>query len=139
MIQQIRPDEAQRLLSAPEGYIYLDVRTTAEFAEGHVPGAKNVPVMQIDPRQGRMVPNDQFLGTVQKQFPREAKIIVGCQSGGRSQHAAQLMESQGYLHLSNMVGGFGGQRSPMGEVLQEGWSTLGLPIERGGDSTASTP
>ena len=84
-----------------------------------------------------MVPNADFLETVEAHLPKEAKIIVGCMSGGRSQFAAEVLEDAGYQHVANMQGGFGGARDPMGRLLVPGWQDHGLPTEMGDGGTGS--
>jgi len=47
------------------------------------------------------------------------------------------MEQAGYQHVSNMQGGFGGKRDPLGRVVVQGWRDSGLPIETGDAGTKS--
>ena len=126
MIQQTTPPEAHQLLS--RGYRYIDVRTEPEFASGHPTGAVNIPVVVPDPRTRQMVMNPDFVAVVQAHFPKDASIVVGCQAGGRSQRAAELLAESGYANVVNMQGGFGGARDQMGRTIVAGWSECGLPI-----------
>jgi rhodanese-related sulfurtransferase len=113
-----------------EGYTYVDVRSESEFAAGHPAGAVNVPLLHKDERVGQMTPNREFLQVMQAAFPAEAKLLIGCQVGGRSAQAAQLLESAGFTDVSNVLGGFGGARDQMtGAVRAEGWRDAGLPVE----------
>ncbi len=76
----------QQLETAPSsGDLILDVRTPGEFAGGHVPGAKNIPV-------------DSILGHVDrlKQFKN---VYIYCRSGGRAVMAVQLLQSLGFRNL----------------------------------------
>ena len=129
-VQQITPDEAKRVLDSG-GYVYLDVRTVPEFVNGHPPTAMNIPVAEVNPATARMEMNEKFVGVVQANIPADTLLIVGCKTGGRSAAACDLLAKAGYKNLRNMVGGFGGVVDPSGQILQEGWSTLGYPIERG--------
>lgn len=131
MIRDIRPNEAHQLLTGDQEYVYLDVRTPAEYEAGHPVTARNIPVMLVDTGIGRMIPNDSFLAVVEGNLSKEAKIIVGCKSGGRSARAAKIMADAGYQNLCNMIGGFGGATDENGNVLEPGWAGSGLPIERG--------
>jgi rhodanese-related sulfurtransferase len=47
-IKRITPEQTKEPLDSNQDYIYLDVRTVPEFEAGHVPGAKNVPVVEPD-------------------------------------------------------------------------------------------
>jgi rhodanese-related sulfurtransferase len=130
-VAEVTPVEASRLFAAG-GYVYLDVRTVPEFANGHPPSALNVPIAEINPATGQMERNARFLPVVRAAISRDARLIVGCKSGGRSAAACEVLHEAGYRDLRNMVGGFGGVTDETGQVLQDGWSTLGYPVERGG-------
>lgn len=125
-IQQIAPDEAYKLLN--EGYRYVDVRTEAEFADGHPATAVNVPIVFPDPATRQMVANPDFVRVVQAHFPKDAPLIIGCQAGGRSQRAAEVLAQSGYTRVMNMQGGFGGARDQSGRTVVAGWSERGLPV-----------
>ncbi|MFN8627199.1 MAG: rhodanese-like domain-containing protein [Candidatus Binatia bacterium] len=125
-IRQITPAEAYRLLES--GYRYIDVRTETEFAAGHPVGAANIPFALLDPRTRQMAPNPDFVRVVEAHFARAAPLIVGCQSGGRSQHAAELLVRAGYTAVANMQGGFGGARDGAGREVLAGWAQSGLPV-----------
>ena len=128
-IRQVAPDEAHKLLG--EGYRYLDVRTEAEFAGGHPASAVNVPVVFPGPATRQMAMNPDFLTVVEVHFPKDANIVVGCMSGGRSQRAAELLAEAGYAHVVNMQGGFGGARDRSGRTVVAGWKERGLPVCKG--------
>jgi rhodanese-related sulfurtransferase len=84
-----------------------------------------------------MTPNPDFLPTVEANIPRDAKIIVGCMSGGRSQYAAEVLQDAGYEHVVNMQGGFGGAHDQMGRLLVPGWQDHGFPEEAGDGGSKS--
>ena len=125
-VQQITPPEAHHLLG--KGYRYIDVRTEAEFAAGHPIGAVNIPVALLDPRTRQMALNPDFVRVVEAHFPKATQIILGCQSGGRSQQAAELLTHAGYTAVANMQGGFGGARDAVGRELVAGWTQSRLPV-----------
>jgi rhodanese-related sulfurtransferase len=124
-IVQVDPAEAYRLMG--EGYVYLDVRSTSEFARGHAQGAVNAPLLETDPAGGR-APNPDFLAVCLANFAKDQRLLVGCASGGRSQKACELLESNGYVTLANIRGGFSGAQDRAGRVLVRGWAELGLPV-----------
>lgn len=103
------------------------MRTEREFAGGHPQGAVNIPVASPDPARG-MVVNGDFIKVVEAHFPREKKIVVGCQAGSRSTAAAGMLEKAGYQDVSNLLGGFGGMRDQMGNISAPGWAAAGLPV-----------
>jgi rhodanese-related sulfurtransferase len=126
-VKQITPQQAHDLLATDTSAVYIDVRTEREFAIGHPPGAVNIPVAFPDPARGMMV-NENFVSVVEANFPRDKKVIVGCQAGPRSNAAAGLLQQAGFQDVSNMLGGFGGMRDQMGNVSAPGWANSGLPV-----------
>ena len=128
-IKRVTPEQAKELLDSNGGYIYLDVRTVPEFEAGHVPGAKNVPVVEPDVF-GRMQLNPQFVQIVGSNFGKNAKYITGCQKGGRSLKAAELLLAAGFTNVIDMRGGFGGETDEMGRLTYPGWAPRGLPTSR---------
>ncbi len=129
-IKQHKPVEAFEILKNNPGAMYLDVRTEPEFTQGHPAGSINVPVVFFR-GPGQMVPNEDFLAVVERNVPKNTKLVVGCQMGGRSQRACEILEQAGYTDLTNIVGGFGGQRNAAGEIVVQGWRDEGLPVACG--------
>jgi rhodanese-related sulfurtransferase len=130
-IAQIKPPEAHETLQTDRGAVYLDVRTAEEFHAGHPAGARNVPLVLFDPATRQPRPNPDFVAAVDRIVPRTAKLLVGCQSGGRSEHACQLLAAAGFTDVTNVCGGFGGARDRTGRVTVPGWRDAGLPVETG--------
>jgi rhodanese-related sulfurtransferase len=126
-IKQTEPPQAYEILKGDPEAIYLDVRTEAEFAQGHPAGAINIPVVFIK-GPGQMEPNADFLQVAEKALPRNKKLVVGCMAGGRSQRACEILEDAGFGDLSNVRGGFGGARDQSGRVVVPGWRDAGLPV-----------
>jgi rhodanese-related sulfurtransferase len=120
-VKRISPTEAKALL-ADEGYLYLDVRSIPEYDQGHAPGAVNAPLMHM--MGGGMAPNPEFVSVVEKNFPKDKKMVVACKAGGRSQRAAMMLESAGYTQLVEMRGGWSGEGG------EKGWDALGFPSEK---------
>lgn len=126
-IERISPEEAQQRLESGDGWTYLDVRDVSEFEQGHVPAAKNAPVLQRTPMG--MTPNADFVSVVEANFSKDAKIITGCLRGGRSMRAAQMLEAAGFESVVDMRGGFDGEIDPATrQVGYEGWARRGLPV-----------
>ena len=130
-IPQTTPPEAHATLAADPAAVYLDVRTEAEFEAGHPAGARNVPVVFFEPATHRPTPNPDFVAAVERSIPRATKLLIGCQAGGRSQHACELLAQAGFTGVTNVRGGFGGARDQTGRVVVPGWRDAGLPVETG--------
>ena len=128
-VKELTPQQTHDLMRQEPGCVYIDVRTEREFSAGHPQGAVNIPVAFPDPARG-MVMNQDFVSVVEAHFPKDKKIIVGCQAGPRSDAAARVLLDAGYQDVSSMQGGFGGMRDPFGEVIAPGWSSLGLPVSQ---------
>lgn len=129
-IPQTTPTEAYDILQQQSDAIYLDVRTAPEFEAGHPTGARHVPVMFFG-AGGQSRPNPDFIATVETLVPRTTKLLVGCQAGGRSQRACELLRDAGYTDVTNVRGGFGGARDQTGRLVTPGWRDAGLPVESG--------
>ena len=66
----------------------------------------------------------EFLAVVRANFPPGTPIVIGCQMGGRSAKAAEILASAGYQDVANVLGGFGG--AP--QFGHAGWVKAGLPV-----------
>ncbi|HKX11542.1 MAG TPA: rhodanese-like domain-containing protein [bacterium] len=126
-IEQINPADAKEILDQDPQSLYVDVRSIPEFTAGHPKGAINIPIMHRG--SYGMEPNSDFLKVAKAVLPKDKKLLVGCQAGGRSQKACEMLEAAGYTQLSNVFGGFGGGRNPETGEPQPGWKDLGLPVD----------
>src|SRR5439155_661662 len=90
--QDIKPTDAFGLWERTPGLFVLDVRTSGEFANGHIPNAHLVPVDELEDRLGELPPPD-------------TTMLVTCAAGGRSTAACQLLGEKGYVRLLNLSGG----------------------------------
>src|SRR5687767_8384084 len=124
--KRVSPEEAKRLIDE-DGYTYLDVRTEAEFAAGRPVGAKLVPFMFAG--AAGMTPNPDFVKSVEAQFPKDTKLVVGCKAGGRSIKAATALVAAGFTNVIDQRAGFDGARDAFGKVTEPGWAPAGLPVE----------
>jgi len=125
-LKRITPQEAYDLME-DEGYVYIDVRTEPEFEGGHPEGAYNIPFMVRGP--AGLTPNPDFLKTVEANFPKDAKIILGCQSGNRSLKALVQLTEAGYTQVVEQLAGFGGAKDRFGSTTEPGWQAAGLPVD----------
>lgn len=126
-MDEVDNDELERLLS--EGVPFVDVRTEEEFGEGHIPGARNVPVLLRGQNGAEWEPNPDFLRVIQAHFPKSKALAIGCASGVRSRHARALLARDGYTQLYHLTGGFKGGRDPFGAKIC-GWLEADKPSTR---------
>jgi rhodanese-related sulfurtransferase len=104
----IQPPELQRRLAQGGPAMLLDVRTLPEFDSAHVPGAKLIPLDDLDP--------SAFL---KERGTQEIPVYVLCQSGGRARKAIARLEQAGVRGCVLVEGG------------TQGWIDAGLPVNRG--------
>ena len=76
---------------ATPGAILLDVRTTQEYEDGHIPGSKNIPLQVIDK-----------IASVAEN--KDTVLYVYCQSGARSRQATSMLQGMGYTNVNNIGG-----------------------------------
>lgn len=87
-------------MSSNENYLIVDVRTPSEYAEGHIPGAVNVPNEEIKDKMPEGLPDkDQIL-------------LLYCRTGIRSREAAGKLAGIGYTKVNE----FGRINSWTGEI-----------------------
>ena len=86
MVEKITPAEAIRLLDAGKAQA-VDVREPDEFAVGHIPGAKLLPLGDVLTRAEEVMPD------------KNAQWLIYCRTGRRSADAAQKLEAQGYTGI----------------------------------------
>ncbi len=103
-VQDVTPDEVEKLMKNDPTIIILDVRTPDEFAQGHLVGALN----------------DDFLGDDfgAKLPAAEGKaIVVHCAAGGRSKRALAVVGKGNFTRIYHMNGGY------------NAWTKAGKPVE----------
>jgi len=98
-IQQVSQSEVAASLGHGDAPFLLDVRTPAEFASGHVPGAVNIP-------QDSLASHLQELTGL-----RGREIVVYCERGPRSAKAAALLVGAGFSAVRHLTGDMAGWRS----------------------------
>jgi rhodanese-related sulfurtransferase len=79
--------------------IILDVRTPGEYAKGHIPGAKLIPLDQLANRL--------------HEVPKQGKVYVICHSGNRSNQAVTLLRDKGFGNVYNVTSGMTGWQGPV--------------------------
>jgi rhodanese-related sulfurtransferase len=98
LYENVTADEAERIIaqeqkSKVDNVIIVDVRTPREFSVRHIPGAKLIPVEQLENRYGAEIPRTC------------EKVFIYCAMGDRSRLACDYLSRQGYLNLYNISDG----------------------------------
>jgi rhodanese-related sulfurtransferase len=91
----------------------LDVRGAEEFAQGHVPGAANIPHDQVASRLA--------------EIPKDKDVVLYCRSGRRTALAVEALEAHGYTRLLHLEGDM------------TAWMEKSRPIETGAATGAPRP
>jgi hydroxyacylglutathione hydrolase len=103
-LPNVTPPELARRLGAEPDLVVLDVREPPEWLEGHVAGARHIPMRQVADRLAEL--------------PRDRRIAITCAGGVRSSLVASMLLAHGFTDLVNLWGGM------------TGWMQAGLPTVR---------
>jgi phage shock protein E len=90
-----------------QGALVVDVRTAEEFGAGHVEGAVNIPLDELQEALPRRVPDKQQV------------LLLHCLSGGRSGIAQRRLKALGYANVYNL-GSLGRARKLIGSRVSAG-------------------
>ena len=102
----VSPAEATQLINREDDHIVY-VREADEYAGGHLPDAKNIPVAKLADRISEL---EKF---------KDKPIIICCATGMRSNKACAELKKQGFEKLHNLAGGV------------DAWVGAGYPIKKG--------
>ncbi|TDJ44577.1 MAG: rhodanese-like domain-containing protein [Gammaproteobacteria bacterium] len=110
VIIEIPAAELYQRIETDTAPLIIDVRSSDEFAAGHLPGALNVA-------------HSEFIDTPTESVAllptaKDAEIVVHCVSGKRAKIAMDVISSAGYTNVSHLIGDF------------NGWQAAGYPIEQ---------
>ena len=97
--------EATKLMNQP-GTLVLDVREPAEFAAGHLPRARHIPLKELGKRVDEIA---KF---------KDKPVVVACRSGARSGSACRMLKKAGFTKVYNLKGGV------------PAWEQASLPVEK---------
>jgi rhodanese-related sulfurtransferase len=89
-----------------ERAVVVDVREPEEFAAGHMTGAKNVPLNQLEEKLAATVKN------------KTVPLLLVCASGARAQRAVAVAKKLGYDKAQAVAGGL------------KSWKEANLPVEK---------
>lgn len=110
----VSPERVREWQQSGTEFVLVDARDTVQYAREHIPGAINVPYVEI--RAGGLLP------------PRDRRIVVYCSSETCpiSQYAYEALDQLGYEEIYDMRAGL------------QGWKDAGLPTVFGADSTSAS-
>lgn len=103
-IREINLDEAATAIQ--NASLLIDVREPAEFQQGHLAGAINIPRGMLEFRMGSSPALEQ----------RDQAIVLYCKTSGRSALAASSLQEMGYVDVVSVTGGF------------DAWVEAGKPV-----------
>ena len=107
-VQQLRSGLTKAPSMPQKGFILIDVRSAKEHATGFIPGTDlNIDFREIQARH-------RDIGA-----QLEDHLVVYCQSGHRSNIAAETLADLGYRHVYNVTGSM------------DAWLAAGFPVESG--------
>ncbi|RMH52731.1 MAG: rhodanese-like domain-containing protein [Zetaproteobacteria bacterium] len=91
---------------SPIPFVFIDVRTPAEYRSGHIPGAINIPVDTLAMRLGEV--------------PHDKQVYLYCEGGVRAARAGKLLAARGYTNIEVVP------------ASMRGWRDAGFPVNKGG-------
>jgi rhodanese-related sulfurtransferase len=103
-VTQVDTLEATRLIN--QDALVLDVREDKEFAAGHLPKARHIPLGALATRIAEL---EKF---------KNKPIVVNCRSGQRSARACGILKKHGFEKAVNLAGGI------------MAWESAHLPVEK---------
>ncbi|MFZ1909997.1 MAG: rhodanese-like domain-containing protein [Burkholderiales bacterium] len=97
--------EATQMINRQDALV-IDVREDAEYAKGHIVGARHIPLAQLEARAKEL------------QRFKAKPVITCCETGNRSSAAIATLRKLGFENVYNLAGGYAG------------WQQAGLPVEK---------
>lgn len=104
--KDINQAELQKVMKTNKHVVLLDVRTTEEFAQGHIPNAINIPHKALESRLAEL------------SAAKDSQVVIYCRSGRRAEVARKILAANGFTQLDHLMGDF------------NGWASNGLPINK---------
>jgi len=114
-VEEISPQDVKGALDGGENVLVLDVREPHEYAQGHLPGAVNVPRGVLELKADANSPAADPAVAAK----RDARVVTYCLKGpgARSLFAADTLAKMGFKNVAAMSEGV------------NGWTDAGLPLE----------
>jgi rhodanese-related sulfurtransferase len=102
----LTPTQATLLINRQDAQV-IDLRGAEDYARGHLPDARNIPLEQFTARAGEI---DKF---------KDTPLILVCQNGAQSANACRQLQKLGFGKVDSLAGGIAG------------WRAAGLPVLKG--------
>jgi len=97
--------EATQLINRSDALV-IDLRTADEYAKGHILGAKNIPLADLERRRGELEKH------------KAKPVIMHCGNGNSSGAGVALLRKNGFASVHNLAGGYAA------------WQAAGLPVQK---------
>jgi rhodanese-related sulfurtransferase len=97
--------EATQLINRSDALV-IDLRSAEEYAKGHILGAKNIPLADLERRKGEL---DKH---------KAKPVIMHCGDGNRAAGGVALLRKNGFGSVHNLAGGYAA------------WQAAGLPVQK---------
>ena len=97
--------QATQLMNRDDALV-VDVRPAVEYAKGHILGAKNVPLAELEKRAGELEKH------------KAKPVILHCGDGNRAGNGVSQLRKAGFANVVNLTGGYAA------------WQQAGLPVEK---------
>lgn len=96
--------DLMKKLISNESMMILDVRESAEYVFNHIPGAKSIPLGELDMRTSELDPDQE--------------LYIVCRTGTRSDIACQLLADKGFKLVYNVLPGMSKWEGPLENDVQ---------------------
>ena len=97
--------EATQLINRSDALV-IDLRSAEDYAKGHILGAKNIPLAELERRKGEL---DKH---------KAKPVIMHCGDGNRAAGGVALLRKNGFSSVHNLAGGYAA------------WQAAGLPVQK---------
>ncbi|MGG3890888.1 rhodanese-like domain-containing protein [Metabacillus fastidiosus] len=90
-LKNLSSDDLKEKIKKDKNLVLIDVRKPAEYSQGHIQNAINIPLPQLRRRV--------------KEIPRDKEILIYCRNGMRSRQAGRILKGKGFSNIAQLRGG----------------------------------
>jgi|ACQI01.1.fsa_nt_gi rhodanese-related sulfurtransferase len=113
-MKHITAEEAKELIENGDCSLLVDVRSHAEFRASHIPGARNMPLDELEQDIGEQVKD------------KDATLFLMCSCGNRSDKACEEMQELGYHNVISIEGGIIEMKRLGMKIIEEQHHTISI-------------